>query len=51
MLGYHGAMGVSIDRNGCAVLNFQEIYSDDAAALQATPNSGWLKPIDGQPNM
>ena len=38
-IGQHGAIGVSIDRNGCTVLIFKEIWANDAPAPQAAPNS------------
>ena len=38
-IGYHGALGVSIDRNGCAVLIFKGICANDASILQAVSSS------------
>ena len=38
-IGYHTAIGVSIDRNGCAVIIFKGIWDNDALASQAAPNS------------
>ena len=32
---YHGATGIFIDCNGCAVLIFKEIWANDATAKQA----------------
>ena len=34
-IGYHVAIGVSTDRNGCVVLIFKEIMANNASAPQA----------------
>ena len=36
---YHGAIGISIDRNGWNVFIFKEISANDASAVQAAPSS------------
>ena len=38
-IGYHHVVGVSIDRNDCAILIFKEIWANDTSTQQAAANS------------
>ena len=38
-IGYHGAIGVAIEDNGCTALTLKKIWANNVSTPQTTPNS------------